>query len=311
MNNNRFQPIRSSLRVLFIEDIRLKLFSLAVALFLYSFSHSSQDGQRSVAVNLIVMLPPEHINKVLVSPIPPHVRLTLRGPRVLLDELENRDLGSIQVRLQGMEDSRIVLDPQWAKVPPGIRVEQIDPPILDLKWEDIVSFEIPVYASVVGNPLPGLVIKEEPSLEPPRVCVRGPQSEVARIQRARVEPIDLDGLDEGEHSVSLAVFHPSGRLVFEPSNVVARIEIVPNLVEKIFKEVQVAVLGGHKIKLFPPAVDVHLRCPPSIAQALKPEHVVPRIALSSGANGTNETRPVLVDVVLCNARVIPPEVMVR
>src|SRR5580700_1621711 len=128
----------------FTENLNLKLLSFAFALVLYALVHGSQDAQRSVLVDLVVLLPPESANRVLSNSLPPQVRLTLRGPRAQLDELHSDDIGTLQVDVHSDTERRITLDPAMVHVPPGVRVEQIDPPALNLVWEDQIVRDVPI-----------------------------------------------------------------------------------------------------------------------------------------------------------------------
>ena len=44
------------------------------------------------------------------------------------------------------------LIPSDATVVSGVHVEQVDPPTLDLTWEDVVVRDVPIQVSVVGAP---------------------------------------------------------------------------------------------------------------------------------------------------------------
>ena len=70
----------------FTENFSLKVLSLVFALLLYSLVHGAQEAQRSLSVSLEVLPPPESANRVLVSQIPPQVRVTIRGARTVVDD---------------------------------------------------------------------------------------------------------------------------------------------------------------------------------------------------------------------------------
>src|ERR1700688_1980067 len=100
----------------FTENLNLKVLSFAFALVLYSLVHSSQDAQRSVLVDLVVLLPPESANRVLSNQLPPQVRLTLRGQRAALDDLHADDIGNLQVDVHSGNEKRITLGTQMVHV---------------------------------------------------------------------------------------------------------------------------------------------------------------------------------------------------
>src|SRR5689334_177890 len=130
-----------------VENLGLKLLSFAFALGLYAFVHSAQDAQRTLNVDVVATPPPESAHRVLLTPLPPFVRVTVRGPRSILDELKADDLGTFQLDLRSGKVDRIDFDPTSVHFPPGVRPEQVDPPSLSLRWEDQVIREIPVQAS--------------------------------------------------------------------------------------------------------------------------------------------------------------------
>ncbi|MCL2449803.1 MAG: YbbR-like domain-containing protein, partial [Polyangiaceae bacterium] len=88
------------LRGLVAENLNLKLLSLAFALLLYSFVHGSQDAQRVLLFSVVTLTPPESANRVLVTGIPPQIRVTVRGPRSTLDEVHADDVGNVQIDLR-------------------------------------------------------------------------------------------------------------------------------------------------------------------------------------------------------------------
>ncbi len=298
-------------RVSLMENLHLKLFSLGIALVLYSLVHGSQDAQRSLLVDLVVLLPPETGNRILANQLPPQVRLTLRGPRAQLDELHADDIGTLQVDVHSDTERRITLDPAMVHVPPGVRVEQIDPPALYLAWEEQIVRDVPIQVSVVGTPAPGFVVKGAPLAEPTTVRVHGPKSDVLTLQHARADAFDVNGLTEGVYPRHLALDKPPGRVTFDTSNVLVTTEITREEVERPFPKLAVVVVGQPKAKTQPAEVDVRLVCPPEILRALRPEQVVPRVEERSTAATGSESLPVIVEVDKCEAHVMPAAVIVR
>src|SRR5947209_15833924 len=138
----------SRLRDALVENLGLKLLSFAFALGLYAFIHSAQEAQRTLPVDVVATPPPETAHRVLLTPLPPVVRVTVRGPRTILDEMKADDLGTFQLDLRTGKGDHLDFDPSAVHVPPGVRIESIDPPALSLKWEDEVIREIPVQASI-------------------------------------------------------------------------------------------------------------------------------------------------------------------
>ena len=167
-----------------VENIGLKVLSFAFALGLYAFIHGAQDAQKSISVDVVATTPPESAHRVLVTPLPDHVRVTIRGPRTIVDDVKPDELGSFQLDLRSGKVDRIEFDPAAIHVPPGVRAEQVDPPSISLRWEDEVIREIPVHSAITGQPAPGFVVKGAPKVEPATVRALGPRSVVDVVQFA-------------------------------------------------------------------------------------------------------------------------------
>ncbi|MFO0675493.1 MAG: CdaR family protein [Polyangiaceae bacterium] len=293
------------------ENAQLKLLSLAFALVLYSLVHGASDAQRSVSVNLVMMLPPGTANRILVSQLPPTIRLTLRGPRAVLDDLRNEDLGNVQVDVRTGTEKRVILDPSMVHLPAAVRVEQLDPPVIDLEWEEQVMRDVPVQVSVVGSPANGFTVHGVPVAEPATLRVRGPKTEVQVLQHVRADALDVSGLAGGKYQRHLAVDRPRGRVTTETSSVLVSIDISREVVERNFSKIPVVVVGIPKGRTTPAEVDVRLACPPEIVRSLRPEQIIARVEEKSVAPSGSETVPVLVKLTGCEAHVLPGEVVVR
>lgn len=305
--------IATDLRTALTENLYLKFLSFALALLLYSSFHGTQDAQRSISVNLVVVMPQDSGNRVLVSPVPETVRLTVRGPRSALDELRADDVGNIQVVLRSSAEHQVRLDPAMVHVPPTVRVEQIDPPAIDLGWEDVVVRDLPVQVSVSGTPAPGFVVKNVPVADPTRVRVRGPKSEVLVLQYVRADAFDVTGLTEGSYTRQLGLDRPRGRVTMDTSvqSVQVSTEIHREVVERAFIKLPVAVVGNAKAKSQPAEVDVRLVCPTEIVRALRPEQLVPHVTVRATTPSGSESAPVDLSVDKCEAHITPKTVVVR
>jgi YbbR domain-containing protein len=299
------------LKTALTENMNLKLLSFGFALVLYSMVHGGQDAQTSVSVDLDVLLPPETANRILVDKSKESVKLTVRGPRAAIEELHARDIGAIQIDARTGSEKRIPIDPASIRLPPGVHVEQVDPPAIDLVWEDRVERDVPIQVSVVGSPAPGYVVKGTPKPEPHDVRVKGPKTAVMTLQFARAEAFDVNGLGEGVASKQLAIDKPQPQLSYDVPSVRVALEITREIVERPFTKLAVAVVGPPKGKTQPAEVDVRLVCPPEVLRALRPEQVVPRVEVKSHEPTGSVTLPVEVSVDKCEAHITPSTVIAR
>jgi hypothetical protein len=248
---------------------------------------------------------------VLVTPLPAQLRVTLRGARSTLEELHADDIGGIQLDLRAGTESRITIEPGMIPVPPGLKVEQIFPPTIDLAWEDVIVRDVPVEVGLVGAPAPGFMVKGAPVADPAVVRVHGPKSEAIVVQRARVDAFDVSGLTEGKYARPLAVSPLPGRVTFDVRTVSAAVEIGREVAERPFPRVPVAVLGHTSAKAQPAELDVRLVCPPEVVRALRPEQIVPRVQIAGPAEHGSEALPVQLAIDQCEVHLTPPTVIVR
>ena len=305
------QPLAYQLRSMFLENLNLKALSLGFALVLYSLVHATQDAQRSLLLGVVALTPSESSNRVLMTAIPAQIRVTVRGPRSALDDLHADDMGSVQLDLRGGNETRVTFEPSMVPVPPGLRIEQIDPPAIDLAWEDLIVRDVPVEVGVVGTPARGFVVKGAPQSDPRMERAHGAKSEVLVLQRARADAFDVSGLTEGKYTRQLAVDRPPGRVTFDSPSVTATVEIDREVVERSFSKVPVAVIGRANAKAQPAEVDVRLACPPEIVRALRPEQILPRVQVASAVDHGSDAMPVQLTIDQCEVHVTPASVIVR
>lgn len=299
-----------------VENIGLKLLSFAFALGLYAFVHSAQDAQRTLPVDVVAKPPPESAHRVLLTPLPSKVSVTVRGPRTLLDEMKADDLGTFQLDLRSGKVDHVDFDPAAVNLPPGVRAEQIDPPALSLRWEDQIIREILVQASITGQPASGFVVKGAPKVEPPTVRAMGPKSVMDVVQFARAEAIDVTGLTkEGIYERSLPLDRPPARVEFETPTVNVKVEIAREELQRIFVKVPVQLVGVARGTSTPTEVDVRVEGPPDLVRSLRTDQLVPTVDLRSAGVNTqvagSSKLPVMVELEGCRASVQPQTVVVR
>jgi hypothetical protein len=303
--------MKERLRSWFTENLNLKLLSLVSALVLYSIVHSAQDAQRSISASVVVQLPRDSANRMLVDQTPPQVRLLLRGPTAALDDLHADDL-TIQVQLTSTNERAVKLDPKMVHLPPSARVEAFDPPQVELVWEEVITRDVPIQVSVLGAPAPGFMIKGAPVADPAVVRAHGPKSEVLNLQYARAAAFEVNGLTEGSYPRQLLIDAPPPRVAYDTNSVTVTAEVTREVVERPFIKLPVVVVGQQgKAKTLPAEVDVRLVCPPEILRALRPEQVVPRVEEKSTEKSGSEAVPVIVQVDKCEVHVTPSTVVVR
>jgi len=183
----------------------------------------------------------------------------------------------------------------------------------------VIARQIPIQASVAGQPAEGYVVKGEPEVEPKQITARGPASLVEVLQFARVAAFDVSGLSEGVHRRRLALDPAPTRVRYlGPPAATVSVAVARRVTEASFPARPVEVVGPSIIGVSPRAVDVTVTGPPEVVQALRAEQVVPRanlmkapgIDLKDLRHGSAELT-VTVELAGAEARVQPPSVTVK
>jgi hypothetical protein len=303
---------RKRLRAIFLQDQGLKLVSLVSAIAVYALVHGvAEEAQRTFSVDLVALTPPNTPNQILTSPLPPRVRVTVHGAKNLVDDLHSDDLGTFQVTLKNATDRRIALSAEMVHLPTGVKVDQIDPPYVDLTWEERVTRDVPIQVSVVGAPAAGFVVKGALDAFPTHMRITGPKNGVLAMQHARAEAFDVTGLTEGKYVRQLPLDHAPGRFEFDTEMVAITAEVAREIAERPFPRLKVNIVGNAKARATPPDVDVRLSCPPEVIRSLRPEQVLPLINVESKDPQGSLSLPVSVKVDRCEAHIQPDHVVVR
>jgi hypothetical protein len=123
-----------------------KLFSLVVAIFLwYSITKTERDAERMIDVPVSLRKVPDGLT--VLNPPTKAVSLTLRGPRTILDNVDERK-ARLQLSLANLQlgDNRI--DPNGSmlnpELPRSLKVVRFDPPSFTLRADRRTMRRLPV-----------------------------------------------------------------------------------------------------------------------------------------------------------------------
>ena len=288
------------LREAFTENLGLKALSLAFAVGLFLFLYGQRDEQqRTVAVGLTFRPPSEDSARELMTQLPATIHVTLRGPAHVIDRLVQSGIPPVTIDLRNSERDSITFDERMLSLPPDTHVTATDPPSIELEWEEVIARQIPVQASIAGQPAEGYVVKGEPEVDPKQIAARGPSSLVEVLQFARDAP-------------------PTRVRYLGPPAATVSVTVARRLTEASFQGRGVEVLGPAITGVSPRSVDVTVIGPPEVVQALRAEQVVPRANLMKAPgldlkdlrHGSAEL-PVTVELAGAEAKVQPPTVTVK
>lgn len=307
--------VRETVRAAFLDNIGLKILSLLCALGIYAFIHGAENAERTVSVSIVTIMPPESANRQVMTQIPNEVKVTLRGTRTQLDDLRSDDLGTLNLNLRSGRETNIELDPNMIRIPAGVAITEINPPSIEIRWDDVVTHGIPVQIARTGEPAPSFAVKGLIRSDPAKVQARGPRSIVDGIQFARSAAFDVTGLTEGVYRRPLPLDKPPKLVTYDVDSVMATVEIAQELAKKEFANLRVEVVGLPRAVTTPPTVKVRLVGSNEDVNAITPESLVPRVELKTP--GLDLTKPgsayldVLLDVNNLRVEINPPKVLVK
>jgi YbbR domain-containing protein len=258
------------LRRVFVEDWRVKLLSLAIAIVLWLLvTGQNQPVTAHVNVQLNFIRP----QALEISNDPPRtVDVMLTGSRNKLDDLTSLDLVAT-VDLSDQRAGERVLrlaDKAQITLPQGIKVDGFQPSAIPIRLEEILDRQIAVEARLEGKPADGYEVY---SVYPNKgsVSVRGPASRVNALQKIPTESIWLAGHKDSFTAQNVALDVPDPKVdLLEPMVNVA-IEIGERRIEKAFSGVAVTTSDDGKVQ--PATTSVTLLGVASFLEALKPEEL--------------------------------------
>jgi hypothetical protein len=156
-------------------------------------------------------------------------------------------------------------------VPPGVKVEHIDPPAVDLVWEDRVVLDVPVEVGIVGAAASGFVVKGAPRPSPLSSTRDGPKSQVMVLQHAPPTRSTSLACPPASTRGSSPSTRPRHAFRYDvPSVSASGRSYARGGRATVCAKVPVAVVGRASAKAQPSEVDVRLSCPPEVVRALRP-----------------------------------------
>lgn len=182
-------------RKIFLEDWLMKLVALIITLALW-FGVTGLREPITIRQNAIALQPRLSNNlEITNSPIT-EVALVLTGDRRKIDQIKSENL-IVSIDLTDLQPGAhtIQLKPETVNVelPPGIRIDEIQPSKIDVTLEIVEEREILVFAETEGSVAEGFEIYGTPTITPSKARMRGPSSFVRSLELVSTEKIKLDG----------------------------------------------------------------------------------------------------------------------
>jgi YbbR domain-containing protein len=264
-----------------LDNLGLKALSFVLAFGFFIFLRGSEREERRFDVAVNYSEPPVTARRVLVKEPPSQISVTLRGPRTMLESL-SRDLGTLTLDLSTGHENEVPLTAAMIpNVPEGVEVVQVFPARIDLRWDDIVSRELPVSATRSGEVASGHSVVGQVVVTPQTVQATGPRTIVDLMQVARADTFDSTELGEGFHERTLPLNLPPQGVDYNVASVLAAVQVVREKKTVSFKAVRVEVVGLPEATTKPELVTVRVTGAPDLVTGLDTNQIVPRVELPS------------------------------
>lgn len=222
----------------FFQGLAKKTIALALAVLLWAFTNFELDVERDVRIPLHLSGLPEDL--IIVNNAPEDVDLSLRGARNLLSSFAFSNK-SIPVDLQKTERGVLKIDLKRAAseiVPRGIDIVAARPSKLSLNIDSLVTKRFRV-KPVLGEPDSGYEISKKIKVVPQSVKIRGPASQLAKLETIQTAKIKLEG-EEAEFTAPVQLQIPSQYMeVLEGDHVNVTVHIKEIILTKEFRDVDI------------------------------------------------------------------------
>jgi hypothetical protein len=238
------------------KDHQIFLLSLGLAIIFWVASKFS--GEYTQSYNFIIQY--ELPDSLSFTQIPPGVlRVQLSGSGWDLFKFGLNDQ-SREVRLIGgsarytQTDLMTAIENQIDN--PGIRIEKLSEPLVELQFEANMLKKVPVESQVDVQFAEGLTQKEEILLQPDSVLISGPHSLVSGIELWKTRSYQIRDLEE-DLTVNAMLEDPSTPLLkIQPGKVVMMIRVEPLTEKTLFVPVTLTPDTIQSLNIFPSSVQI-------------------------------------------------------
>jgi YbbR domain-containing protein len=213
------------LRNVFFRNWGLKIFSflLALVLWLTLIPEEKEYSEKTVAVLLEVSNVPRDLE--LVERPTARIDVTVRAPLRLLSQISASNVTAmLNLEKGNTYQEEYPLNNSMVTVPPGAEVVRIAPNKVNIKLERTKQALMDVVPNLIGKLQEGYRI-EKIDVNPSRVEVKGPESQIKAKDKVRTSPVDISNLTQtADLEADLILPKPDLRLA--SSNTTAKITIV-------------------------------------------------------------------------------------
>jgi hypothetical protein len=213
------------LRKVFLEDWALKLTALGITLALWlGVTGLSSPTTRRITIPLYLNVAS---NAQVVNQPPQEVEVEISGDKRKVEQINRSELVvSVDLSDTASGERVVALSPEsvYIDLPQGVKLIEIAPSRIAVTIEKVEEREVEVRVETAGAPAAGYEIYSTTVL-PPRIRVRGPESNVRMVEFVTTEKIDIDGktADHTARQIPIAASDPKAAVLNTFVDVIYRI----------------------------------------------------------------------------------------
>ncbi len=262
-----------------MKNFALKLFSVVCAI---GLSYYVQNPSQSSVIGFVASIEFKNIpeNKVLMSPLSPQARVTVRGPSRFVQRIATKKNGFVVIAPESTTNKfSSVLQESDLDISAPVEVVSIDPPEIEVVLDDRVSKEVPLVVPKIGTLIEDLKMVDL-SVTPNKVKLTGPKGELEKIKSIETVPFDLSSV-KGSQEERIGVRGPGGFIVVEPQVVTANLQVVSVQKERRFNALPIEVrdVSGSGMAILPSQVAIEVSGNQKLIDNLKSSEVLPFVRL--------------------------------
>lgn len=203
----------------------MRVTALVIALilwFILSFERRETQSERQVQAAITYM---RGDDTVILEPRQA-VDITISGPRESINRINPFDV-SVQVDLRQTVPGfhSVNLTSENVSLPQGLRVDSIQPSTVAVTVDQLVRRELPVEATISGEPAAGAT-RGDVEVVPPTVVITGPASHLRDLRSLRTANVSLEGRAISfEESVAVLVPDEVAVREVQPAQVSVRVPL--------------------------------------------------------------------------------------
>ncbi len=289
--------------------VALKAISVVVALVLWLVVLGSRHEEVTKEIPVAVIAPP---GLVVSSEIPTSVVVRIEGPKAFLKTILARRESAVQIDLSQASPGMVPFQfsSQPIKLPLGVRVVSVSPAKLVFRVEGEVQKELDVELKTKGKIREGFQVQEF-RIEPNRVLLTGPASQLEGLTKITTAPVDLSEVNVGQPvELSLPLEElPGVRLVSQRPRLLTALQVIQANFR--LRNIPIEVQSSYQSRVDQTQVTVYVRAAADRMKDLRDGSVIAKLNVVDKNRGRyREKVQVLLPPGVSLVRVVPEYVRV-